>query len=72
MGPFDSGEEVSLSNMWFEEGKIEIRVKARDEHGAETEFVTMPISVPKKQIHPFFDLIAEYLPNLHTLLELMN
>ena len=73
IGPFDSGEDVSLSNMWFEEGTIEIRVKARDEHGAETEFVTMPITVPKKQIHPFFDLIAEYLPNLNTkLLELMN
>jgi len=73
IGPFDSGEIVSLSNMWFEEETIEIRVKAKDVYGAETEFVSIPITVPKNRIHPFFDIIAEYLPNLYTfLLEFIN
>jgi|GEM_PF-1923460 len=73
IGPFDSGEDVSLNNIWFEEGKMEIRVKAKDEHGAETEFVSMSITLPKNRIHPFFDVIAEHLPNLYTkLLELIH
>jgi hypothetical protein len=68
IGPFNSGEDVLLSNMWFEEGTREIRVKAKDEHGAETEFVSMPINVPKNRMHPFFYSIAERLTKLHNLL----
>lgn len=48
LGPYESGVECSTSNIWFEEGNYEIKVKAIDEHGAESEWSDpLTVSMPK-------------------------
>ncbi len=48
IGPFDSGDTASASHSWKSEGDYEIRVKAKDDHGVQSEWsdplpVTMPV-----------------------------
>jgi len=38
LGPFNSGEEVCAAHTWTEGGDYEVRVKAKDEHGAESNW----------------------------------
>jgi hypothetical protein len=38
IGPYDSYETVEATHMWLEGGNYEIKVKARDEHGAESDW----------------------------------
>jgi hypothetical protein len=50
-GPYDSGEECSASNIWFDRGTFEIRVKAQDVHGAESEWSDpLVVSMPRNYI----------------------
>lgn len=49
-GPYESGEECSGSGIWFEEGNYEIKVKAIDEHGAESNWSDpLIVSMPKNK-----------------------
>ena len=59
IGPFSSGETISLSNLWFEEGTKLIRVKAKDIHGLESNYSTMEITLPHKQTKSFLDIINQ-------------
>lgn len=54
-GPYISNEECKATNIWYDEGSYEVRVKAIDEHGAESEWsdpliVTMPRAKTFNQI----------------------
>jgi len=61
VGPVDSGEEVTVEKSWTksEQGSYEIKVKAKDIHGVESEWSEpLPITVPKnKAINPFILLL---------------
>ncbi len=46
-GPFDSGEETTASHTWINKGIYEIRVKAKDKAGAESEW-SQPLSIDIK------------------------
>jgi len=51
-GPYDSGEECNASHIWFEKGSYQVKVKAQDSNGAESDWsdpfpVTMPYSYDK-------------------------
>jgi len=72
IGPYDSGDECSASHIWTEEGNYEIKVKAKDIHGAESDWSDpLSVSMPKnKVIHlGFFELIKNH-PFLFPLLRL--
>ena len=52
IGPYNSGEEVTVYHSWSKRGSYQIRVKAKDEYGLESNWsdplpVTMPKSIPK-------------------------
>ena len=49
IGPFGSGEDGSATHSWNEEGTYEIRVKAKDIHGAESEWTTLEVNMPMNQ-----------------------
>jgi subtilisin family serine protease len=70
IGPYDSGEIVKVKHNWTEKGIYNIRVKARDVYGAESDWATLEINVPKNKAmslnlflqrffhrFPFFDKI---------------
>ena len=53
-GPYDSGETAEASHRWTKYGSYEIRVKAKDRYGAESEWsdplaITMPVNQPSSQ-----------------------
>ena len=56
LGPYESGAECSASGIWFDEGSYEIKVKAIDEHGAESEW-SDPLIVSMPKSYNLFDLM---------------
>jgi parallel beta-helix repeat protein len=49
LGPYFSGETCTTSHIWDEEGTYNIRVKAKDIYDAETEWITLEVSMPKNK-----------------------
>ncbi len=45
-GPFPSGKVVRFSHKWDRQATYTIRAKARDEHGKESKWSTLKVSVP--------------------------
>ena len=53
LGPYSSGSECSSTNIWFEQGNYEIRVKAIDSNGAESAW-SDPLSINMPKNKPIF------------------
>ena len=74
-GPYDSEEECSASNIWFDRGTFEIRVKAQDVHGAESEWSDpLVVSMPKSN-NLLLDLFLQFFENhtiVYKILELLT
>lgn len=73
LGPYNSDVEVSASHSWSSKGNYQIKVKAKDEHGAESDWsdplgVSMPKSVNRLFI--FSKLISQF-PILEKLLAII-
>lgn len=72
IGPYTSGEEVKTSHTWNEEDSYIIRVMAKDVNGAESDWSTLEINMPKYkslylELFKFFEsnpFILEYLKNI--------
>lgn len=45
IGPYKSGEEVTISHIWLENGTYTISVKASDILGAESEYATFTVKI---------------------------
>jgi hypothetical protein len=71
-GPYNSGEIVKKSYTYNEEGDYIISVKAKDTYGAESEWSTIEVSMPKtKSINdfsPWISRLIERFPILELLL----
>jgi len=50
IGPFESGEEITLSKQWSERGIYQISVKAEDRYNAESETATFEISISSTEL----------------------
>jgi len=77
-GPYNTDQTISMSHIWDAKGTYQIKVKAKDEHGEESEWSDpLPITMPKNMaintpfIH-FLDSHSHMLPLLNHLLELYN
>ena len=75
MGPYASNETCEAVHSWTEQNNYEIKVKARDEYGLESEWSDpLPVSMPKNNGIDFmiFDILnrlIENFPFLHVLWE---
>ena len=49
IGPYESGEEVTLNHTWYKKGIYTIRAKAKDIHGDESEWATLEVTMPVSQ-----------------------
>ena len=43
---YTSGEEIMVSHTWHAEGTYNVRVKALDEHNAESDWITLTVTMP--------------------------
>jgi len=71
VGPYNSGQTAEASYKWSEKGDYEIRVKAKDDHGVQSDWSDpLPISMPKNKPlvnTPFVDLLERF-PQLFPIL----
>jgi len=64
LGPYESGEEVNVSHKWRYIGKYEVKVKARDEHRAESDWSEpLSLKMPIYKQFPIVNLIIEFINN---------
>jgi hypothetical protein len=56
LGPYNSGDTCTLTHAWSEEGSYQIKVKARDDHGYESDW-SDPLEVSMPKIHTNYPLI---------------
>ena len=72
IGPYNSGEEKSISHTWTTEGTYTIKAKAKDTNGGESEWSDpLSVSMPKNKPYlntPFLDFLEQY-PILYQLLQ---
>jgi thiol-disulfide isomerase/thioredoxin len=73
IGPFGSGVDASASHIWDEKGNYEIKVKAKDMDGAESDWeilkVTMPINQRLINLQKFLDMLTNFFLRLEYILD---
>jgi hypothetical protein len=66
IGPYKSGQDITLEKTWALKGNYTVRVKAKDRYDAKSDWsileVTMPLSYPTPTLW-FFGRILEYYPH---------
>ena len=66
IGPYPSGEEATASHSWEERGTYIIRAKAIDIFGAESNWSTLEVTMPRNK--PIMNLFESRFPLLYRLL----
>ncbi len=62
IGPYESGESVEIKHIWENKENYNIRVKARDIIGRESDWATLEVSMPKVHTYnPFIQLVLKLL-----------
>ena len=49
IGPYESGDEVSLNHVWENNNKYTIQVKAKDTNDKESEWVTQSVFISRSR-----------------------
>jgi hypothetical protein len=71
IGPYTTGEVITLNHSWMNQGMYTIRCKARNEHGAESDWATLTVKMPysfNKPMLPLFKWLFEQFPNTFPIL----
>jgi len=72
IGPFKSGETITLEKTWNEKGNYTVRVKAQDKYGAKSEWATLKVTMPvsyKIPMQSFWNKLFERFPNVFPILQ---
>ncbi|RLF55736.1 MAG: hypothetical protein DRN27_10340, partial [Thermoplasmata archaeon] len=70
IGAFKSGIDATESHLWNNKDRYNIKVKAKDDHGAESEWTNLEISIPKSRIKE--NLLNHFLANYPHLFPLLQ
>jgi len=70
VGPFDSGEPATAQKAWDESGTYEIKVKAKDTYGDETDW-SDPMEVRMPRIFTIWDIIEMNFPRMYSILSMI-
>jgi len=65
IGPYKSGQDVTLEKTWVEKGNYTVRVKAKDRYDAKSNWSTLEVAMPLSYNTPmqwFFERILEQYP----------
>ena len=65
-GPFPSGSSSTVSHAWSRQGTYNIKAKAFDVHGAESDWTELSVSMPKSKPYintPFLQILENLLQN---------
>jgi hypothetical protein len=66
IGPYISGELVTVKHTWTNKGNFAIKCKAKDTYGIESYWTTLTVTIPKNKAinSPFQSLLKNYLHNV--------
>jgi len=61
-GPYESGEEVTFTHSWSDQGDYTIQVKAKDIYEEESDWTTLSVSMPKSNSLStrFYELFTQF------------
>jgi len=70
LGPYTSGYQLSVNHKWSTKGTYIIKAKVKDEHGAESDWATLEITMPKSLgiTNPFLHWLFEQFPHAFPIL----
>lgn len=71
LGPYESGETVTLEKTWKKKGNYTVRVKAKDTYGAKSDWATLDVTMPVlyvPSIHWFFEQLLQRFPSAFPIL----
>lgn len=72
-GTYNSGETVNISHVWSNKGTYFIKVKAKDIHGAESDWSSFEVKMPKsRSTNPLYQLLMRLLDLFPILQNLLN
>lgn len=70
VGPYDSGQEASASHIWTDQGDYQIKVKAKDEHGVQSDWSDpLGVALPKGINRPILSKLQENFPLIYQILQ---
>jgi len=67
----DSGEEIILKHTWTSKGKFTIKAKAKDTHGAESDWGILEVTMSKNKLFNFSFPILNWLLNKFPILRML-
>jgi len=71
LGPYSSGQEVTISHNWSEKGKYLIQAKVKDTNGLESSWGTLSVSMARSRFfNNFFLRLIQQFPILQHLFNL--
>jgi hypothetical protein len=70
IGPYHASEPFSVTHSWDTQDTFAVKVKIRDQHGAESGWATLDIKIPTDygMTHPFLQWLFDHFPNAFPLL----
>ena len=69
IGPYPSGDSITVSHTFTEKGTYTIKVKARDTYNAESEWGTLQVTMPKPLSYTMFLRFLDRFPFLFQLVQ---
>jgi len=79
IGPYKSGEELLLENIWNEKGNYTVRVKAKDKYEAKSDWAILKLKISKNKestrdlsFKNFFDFNLHYFPIIKLLIRILG
>ena len=69
-GPYSSGEEITLSHSWDSIGTYTIKVKAKDNYGAESSWSELTVKMPKAR-YIFINMFEKF-PKFYQIIQHFN
>lgn len=70
IGPYNSGQTANASHTWTEQGNYQIKVKAKDEHGVQSDWSEpLGIAMPKTINLPIFSRLRENFPLIYQIFQ---
>jgi hypothetical protein len=70
LGPYTSGYQLTVNHKWSTKGTYIVKAKVKDEHGVESDWATLDVTMPTSFgiTNPFLHWLFEQFPNAFPIL----
>jgi len=61
LGPYPSGDNITVSHTWAEQGTYHVRAQARDQEGIQSPWGVLQVSMPRARLLPLYEGLVQML-----------